>query len=87
MLSRISILFSFLIHHSFFFFWNKRKAYLIRSCSSLCLYVMHLLSDSIVRDFDYVPPLHTNESPTDLTMKMLCSAAKIGSVNGKGGFK
>ncbi|KAJ8567477.1 hypothetical protein K7X08_019685 [Anisodus acutangulus] len=38
------------------------------------------------RDLDYVPPHHAKEAPTDFTMKIMCSAAKIGSVIGKGGF-
>ncbi|KAK4366338.1 hypothetical protein RND71_014218 [Anisodus tanguticus] len=36
-------------------------------------------------DFDYVPPPCSGEAPSDFTMKILCSAAKIGGVIGKGG--
>ncbi|KAJ8558369.1 hypothetical protein K7X08_005135 [Anisodus acutangulus] len=36
-------------------------------------------------DFDYVPPPCAGEAPSDFTMKILCSAAKIGGVIGKGG--
>ncbi|KAF3663399.1 putative ribulose bisphosphate carboxylase small chain 2A, chloroplastic [Capsicum annuum] len=36
-------------------------------------------------DFDYVPPSSAGEAPSDFTMKILCSAAKIGGVIGKGG--
>ena len=37
-------------------------------------------------DFDYGPPPSAGEAPGDFTMKILCSAAKIGGVIGKGGF-
>nr|XP_009791220.1 PREDICTED: KH domain-containing protein At4g18375-like [Nicotiana sylvestris]XP_009791222.1 PREDICTED: KH domain-containing protein At4g18375-like [Nicotiana sylvestris] len=37
-------------------------------------------------DFDYDPPPCAGEAPSDFTMKILCSAAKIGGVIGKGGF-
>lgn len=37
-------------------------------------------------DFDYVPPPCAGEAPSDFTMKILCSAAKIGGVIGKGGL-
>ncbi|CAI9752994.1 unnamed protein product [Fraxinus pennsylvanica] len=37
-------------------------------------------------DFDGVPPPHGREAPSEFTMKILCSAEKIGSVIGKGGF-
>lgn len=36
--------------------------------------------------FDYGPPPSAGEAPSDFTMKILCSAAKIGGVIGKGGF-
>ncbi|KAJ8549151.1 hypothetical protein K7X08_032858 [Anisodus acutangulus] len=36
-------------------------------------------------DFDYVPLPCAGEAPSDFTMKILCSAAKIGGVIGKGG--
>ncbi|KAL2499427.1 RNA-binding KH domain-containing protein [Abeliophyllum distichum] len=37
-------------------------------------------------DFDGVPPPRGREAPSEFTMKILCSAEKIGSVIGKGGF-
>ncbi|CAA3003358.1 KH domain-containing At4g18375-like [Olea europaea subsp. europaea] len=37
-------------------------------------------------DFDSVPSSHGREAPSEFTMKILCSAEKIGSVIGKGGF-
>ncbi|CAN4116810.1 unnamed protein product [Withania somnifera] len=49
-------------------------------------YRNHQLSGFGREDFDYVPPPSAGDAPSDFTMKILCSAAKIGGVIGKGGF-
>ncbi|PSS33600.1 KH domain-containing protein [Actinidia chinensis var. chinensis] len=36
--------------------------------------------------FDGGPPMHGDEAPSEFSMKILCSAGKIGGVIGKGGF-
>lgn len=37
-------------------------------------------------DFDGLPSTRSTEAPCEFSMKILCSAAKIGGVIGKGGF-
>lgn len=44
------------------------------------------LPSGIGSDFDAFPPVSGEEAPLEFSIKILCSAAKIGGVIGKGGF-